>query len=123
LDAPLDLVATLRDAAAPGHFILVDCLTLWLSNLLLAEADWESELEQLIMVLGSARGEIVLVSNEVGWGIVPENALARSFRDAQGLVNQAVAEMAETVVLMTAGLPLALKGSMPELRKQKAARL
>jgi adenosylcobinamide kinase / adenosylcobinamide-phosphate guanylyltransferase len=121
-DAPLDLVATLKHADNRSNFVLVDCLTLWISNLLLGELDWEVELEQLLMALGAVRGDVVLVSNEVGLGVVPDNALARKFRDAQGITNQAVAELSETVVLLTAGLPLALKGKLPEVQKLRRAR-
>jgi adenosylcobinamide kinase / adenosylcobinamide-phosphate guanylyltransferase len=112
-DAPLDLPATISHADGARHFILVDCLTLWLTNVVLAELDWEEELEKLILALGSIQGDIVLVSNEVGMGIVPDTALGRQFRDAQGITNQAVAEIAETVILVAAGLPLALKGQLP----------
>jgi adenosylcobinamide kinase / adenosylcobinamide-phosphate guanylyltransferase len=116
-DAPLDLVATLKHANGVNHFILVDCLTLWISNLMLAEMDWEAELENFILALGTLTCDVVLVTNEVGQGVVPDNSLARAFRDAQGITNQSVAEIAETVVLMTAGLPLALKGRLQERRK------
>ncbi len=116
-DTPIDLVATLQHCDGPRHYILIDCLTLWLSNLMLSELDWEAELEKLILALGALRADVALVSNEVGMGVVPDNALARSFRDAQGITNQSVAEIAECVVLMTAGLPLSLKGELPERRK------
>jgi adenosylcobinamide kinase / adenosylcobinamide-phosphate guanylyltransferase len=95
------------DEAAP---VLVDCLTLWLSNRLLADADVEEEIEQLAGVLAHRSGPLVLVTNEVGSGIVPDNALARRFRDAQGRLNQRMAVLADRVVLVVAGLPLALKG-------------
>lgn len=114
-DAPLDLVATLQHADRPGHFVLVDCLTLWLSNLMLAETDWSLDLEKLIVALGSAKADVVLVSNEVGLGIVPDTPLGRKFRDAQGITNQSVAAIAETVIFMAAGLPLLLKGRLPKL--------
>ncbi len=120
-DAPLDLVSTLQHVDGAGHFILLDCLTLWISNLMLSEIPWEAELEQLILSLGALKGDVVLVSNEVGMGVVPDNALARAFRDAQGITNQAVAEVAETVVLMTAGLPFALKGQLPTLKARRRA--
>jgi adenosylcobinamide kinase/adenosylcobinamide-phosphate guanylyltransferase len=112
IDTPVELAATLQNYDRPGVFILVDCLTLWLTNLMLAEAPWENDLEKLVEVLGECEGDIVLVSNEVGMGIVPENALARSFRDAQGLINQSVAEIADIVVLMAAGLPVVIKGRL-----------
>jgi adenosylcobinamide kinase / adenosylcobinamide-phosphate guanylyltransferase len=94
-------------------FILVDCLTLWLSNLLLAERDCDAEIRNFVAHLKTSSSRIVIVSNEVGLGIVPENKLARRFRDVQGLANQRVAEVALNVVFMAAGLPLILKGPWP----------
>jgi len=108
-EAPLDLAGALRAQAEAGHPVLIDCLTLWLSNLILARRDVEAETCRLIEQLSCARMPVVAVSNEVGLGIVPENALARAFRDAQGRLNAAVAEQAEHVLLMAAGLPLTLK--------------
>jgi adenosyl cobinamide kinase/adenosyl cobinamide phosphate guanylyltransferase len=108
IEAPRDLVGTLRGAnAAP---ILIDCLTLWLSNLLLAEADVDAEIDRLERVLLEL-GAVVLVANEVGSGIVPDNALARRFRDMQGILNQRIAACADRVVLVVAGLPLVVKGN------------
>jgi adenosylcobinamide kinase/adenosylcobinamide-phosphate guanylyltransferase len=89
---------------------IVDCLTFWLSNRLLADADLEKETEKLVGVLTNHAGPVVLVTNEVGSGIVPDNALARRFRDAQGRFNQRMAALADRVVLVVAGLPLVLKG-------------
>jgi adenosylcobinamide kinase / adenosylcobinamide-phosphate guanylyltransferase len=96
-----------------GRFILVDCLTLWLSNFILAERDWQAPTTALCGVLQRMEADVVLVSNEVGLSIVPENKLGRQFRDAQGLVNQRVAAASEHVVFVTAGLPLVLKGALP----------
>ena len=110
LEEPLDLTAALKREAAPGRVILVDCLTLWLSNLLLAERDLEAAEAELCAALKDLSGPLVLVSNEVGLGIVPENALARRFRDAAGRLNQSVAAVADLVVFTAAGLPLVLKG-------------
>jgi adenosylcobinamide kinase / adenosylcobinamide-phosphate guanylyltransferase len=111
VEAPRDLPAAL--GAAPfGAPILVDCVTLWLSNLLLAEADIEGEMRRLHDVLPRRQGTTVLVGNEVGYGIVPDNALARRFRDLQGGLNQRLAARADRVVLMVAGLPLLVKGSL-----------
>ncbi len=110
VEAPVALAVAIKELDRKDAFILVDCLTLWLSNLLLAEMNWEDELEQLVEVLGSLKGEVVLVSNEVGLGIVPDNALARRFRDAQGITNQSIAEVADVVVMMIAGIALELKG-------------
>jgi adenosylcobinamide kinase / adenosylcobinamide-phosphate guanylyltransferase len=90
--------------------VLVDCLTLWLSNRLLAHVNLEEETERLVSVLASHTAPLVLVTNEVGSGIVPDNALARSFRDAQGRLNQRMAALADRVVLVVAGLPLVVKG-------------
>lgn len=89
---------------------LVDCLTLWLSNLLMAERDWSAEADGLLEALGRQDSPVVLVSNEVGMGLVPMNALGRAFRDAQGALNQQVAEAADAVEFVVAGLPLRLKG-------------
>ncbi|WP_428396024.1 bifunctional adenosylcobinamide kinase/adenosylcobinamide-phosphate guanylyltransferase [Lichenicoccus sp.] len=109
LEAPLDLAGALdRAAAAP---VLVDCLTLWLSNLLLGEHDIEAAIRGLDMALERRGGPRVLVSNEVGLGIVPENTLARRFRDAAGSLHQRLAARADHVVLVTAGLPLVLKSA------------
>ncbi|TCK29066.1 adenosylcobinamide kinase /adenosylcobinamide-phosphate guanylyltransferase [Ancylobacter aquaticus] len=110
LDAPHDLAATLK-ALPPGRPVLVDCLTLWLSNRLLAEADLATESAAMVEALASHDGPVIAVSNEVGLSIVPDNALARRFRDAQGRLNQQVAARADSVVFMVAGLPLFVKGS------------
>jgi adenosylcobinamide kinase/adenosylcobinamide-phosphate guanylyltransferase len=107
LEAPLDLAGALGEVGA-SEFAVVDCLTLWLSNLMHAERDLEAEAAGLISALGGR--DVVLVSNEVGLGIVPDNALARRFRDAAGRLNQAVAGAADHVVFVAAGLPLTLKG-------------
>jgi adenosylcobinamide kinase/adenosylcobinamide-phosphate guanylyltransferase len=108
VEAPLDLAATLTaHGTAP---VLVDCLTLWLSNLMMADAPIEQELGRLAQALAKATGPMVLVANEVGSGIVPDNALARRFRDLQGSLNQRIAALADQVVLVVAGLPLSLKG-------------
>jgi adenosylcobinamide kinase / adenosylcobinamide-phosphate guanylyltransferase len=110
IEAPRDLAGAVarlpRDAA-----VLVDCLTLWLSNLMLASADIEAETKRLDAALMKTEGRVVLVSNEVGLAIVPDNALARRFRDQQGMLNQRMAARADAVVLMVAGLPLFVKGS------------
>jgi adenosylcobinamide kinase / adenosylcobinamide-phosphate guanylyltransferase len=108
VEAPHDLAAALA-AVATDTPVLVDCLTLWLSNRILAEADLEAEIAGLEAALRSRRAPVVLVSNEVGSGIVPDNELARRFRDLQGRVNQRMAARADRVVLMVAGLPLVVK--------------
>jgi adenosylcobinamide kinase / adenosylcobinamide-phosphate guanylyltransferase len=110
IEAPRDLAAAL--AACGEAPVLVDCLTLWLSNLMLAEATIEEETAQLEKTLVAANGPFVLVANEVGSGIVPSYPLGRRFRDAQGVLNQRIAARAERVVLMVAGLPLVVKGTL-----------
>lgn len=108
VEAPLDLAAAL--AGAPERQpVLVDCLTLWLSNHMLAGHDVDAESDRLAAVLARPRGPWFVVSNEVGLGVVPDNALARRFRDAQGRLNQKVAAAADRVVLMVAGLPMQVK--------------
>ncbi|GLK72669.1 bifunctional adenosylcobinamide kinase/adenosylcobinamide-phosphate guanylyltransferase [Ancylobacter dichloromethanicus] len=111
-DAPHDLAGALG-GLPPGQPVLVDCLTLWLSNRLLAGADVAAESAALVEALAAHDGPVVAVSNEVGLGIVPDNALARRFRDAQGRLNQMVAARAGTVLFMVAGLPMLVKGSPP----------
>ncbi len=108
IDAPLDLAGAL-DAVPAGRPVLVDCLTLWLTNHMLAGHDLEAECATLSQVLSRPRGPWFVVSNEVGQGIVPDNALARRFRDEAGRLNQQVAAAAGTVLLMVAGLPLKVK--------------
>ena len=109
VEAPLELPQAIAEAARPGHFLLVDCLTLWLTNLILGEQDVADHSKQLLEAIAACQAQLVLVSNEVGLGIVPENALARRFRDEAGVLNQKVAQAADRVVLVTAGLPLTLK--------------
>lgn len=107
-EVPLDLVEALA-ATDGGGARLIDCLTLWLSNLLHAERDWSREVARLADALPRQRSPVVLVTNEVGLGIVPDNALARIFRDAAGLMNQTVAGVADEVEFVVAGLPMKLK--------------
>ena len=112
VEVPCALAATL---AAPGSApILVDCLTLWLSNLMMADAPIEAEFDRLGQALHKATAPVVMVANEVGSGIVPDNALARRFRDLQGWLNQRIAAQADNVVLVVAGLPLFVKGRPTE---------
>jgi adenosylcobinamide kinase / adenosylcobinamide-phosphate guanylyltransferase len=109
-EAPHDLKSALASCGnAPA---LIDCLTLWLSNVMLADADIDGQIAELEAALAAAAAPVVLVSNEVGSGIVPEYPLGRRFRDQQGLLNQRIAARAERVVLMVAGLPLAVKGTL-----------
>lgn len=111
VEEPLALAAAIRSRAAPDCVILVDCLTLWVTNLLMApeNTDLHAAVDELIRALQGVRGPVILVSNEVGTGIVPENALARRFRDAAGMANQAVAAIADRVVWMVAGIPVTVK--------------
>ena len=107
-EEPFDLLSVLR-ARNPSRPALVDCLTFWLSNLMLAGQDWEGPVRDLAAALPGLPAPTVLVTNEVGTGIVPENALARRFRDAAGWMNQAVAAAADEVFLSVAGCPLRVK--------------
>ena len=109
IEAPLDLVGTLRRECDAGHAVLVDCLTLWLTNLMVAGRPVRAEMARLIELLPSLPGTLVLVSNEVGLGVVPTDAMARAFIDDAGWLHQRIAEQADVVVFMAAGLPLHLK--------------
>ncbi|MBV8652685.1 MAG: bifunctional adenosylcobinamide kinase/adenosylcobinamide-phosphate guanylyltransferase [Alphaproteobacteria bacterium] len=113
VEEPLDLAGRLAETARPDCPILVDCLTLWLSNLMLADADVAAASAGLIATLLKLAGPVVLGANEVGLGIVPDNALARAFRDHAGQLNQAVAAIADRVVFLAAGLPMVLKDVPP----------
>jgi adenosylcobinamide kinase / adenosylcobinamide-phosphate guanylyltransferase len=111
VEEPLALVDTLTREAIRGRAVLVDCLTLWLSNLMMAERDPDIEARRLTRFLGVAKYPVVFVSNEVGLGLVPETPLGRRFRDAQGRLNQLIAACVPNVVFIAAGLPLWLKQS------------
>jgi adenosylcobinamide kinase / adenosylcobinamide-phosphate guanylyltransferase len=106
IEEPADVAPLVASGPEPK---LVDCLTLWLTNLILAAEDIEAHTDKLLAAARSAQAPIVFVSNEIGLGIVPENALARDFRDRAGRLNQAVAAVAHRVVFMAAGLPMVLK--------------
>ncbi|WP_170333442.1 bifunctional adenosylcobinamide kinase/adenosylcobinamide-phosphate guanylyltransferase [Ruegeria arenilitoris] len=112
VEAPFDLGPALADLT-PDHICLIDCATMWLTNHLLAENDLEQAQSALLQALKSCRAPIVIVSNEVGHGIVPDNALSRRFREAQGRLNIGLAAQADLAVQVTAGLPLVLKGQLP----------
>jgi len=112
VEAALDLCPALA-AAGADEAVLIDCATLWLTNHLLADHDLVAEADRLLAALAACPSPVVIVSNEVGWGIVPENALARRFRDEQGRLNQQLAAQAGLVVTVIAGLPLTLKGVLP----------
>lgn len=107
IEAPLDLCGALAQADGP---VLVDCLTLWLSNLMGAGRDWRAGAEALAVSLAAQETPVVLVTNEVGSGIVPDNRLARDFRDAQGWLNQRIGDAADEVWLAVAGQGLQIKG-------------
>jgi len=109
IEEPLALCETLTNHAAPTNAILVDCLTLWLSNLMMAGRDIEQETEKLASLISNLAGPVVFVSNELGMGLVPETAIGREFRDHQGRLNQRVARAADSVSFIAAGYPLHLK--------------
>lgn len=108
VEAPLDLAGALGGLGA-GDVVVVDCLTLWLSNLMLDDRDVAAAVAQLVVAVERFEGRLWLVSNEVGFGIVPDNALARRFRDEAGRLHQALAQAADVVTLVVAGLTLRLK--------------
>ncbi|MEZ5870824.1 MAG: bifunctional adenosylcobinamide kinase/adenosylcobinamide-phosphate guanylyltransferase [Nitratireductor sp.] len=109
VEAPLQLAQAIEGEAAVGNAVLVDCLTLWITNLMMAEADIAGEVKTLANMLATVKVPVVVVSNETGLGIVPDNAMARAFRDHAGLANQKMAAVAHTVWFVAAGLPLLLK--------------
>jgi adenosylcobinamide kinase/adenosylcobinamide-phosphate guanylyltransferase len=109
VEAPRDLAGAVRDLTE-GDVAVIDCLTLWISNLMLDGAEIGPAVAELTAALAASPADLVVISNEVGQGIVPDNALARRFRDEAGWANQALAAAADRVVLVTAGLPLLLKG-------------
>jgi adenosylcobinamide kinase/adenosylcobinamide-phosphate guanylyltransferase len=109
IEEPLELAAALTAETEQGAAVLVDCLTLWLGNLMGKDRDVEAEIAGLVAALIQFGGPVVFVSNEVGLGIVPDNAMARRFRDLAGTLHQRLAEQADRVVFVAAGLPLTLK--------------
>jgi adenosylcobinamide kinase / adenosylcobinamide-phosphate guanylyltransferase len=109
IEAPLDLVAALRQADGAKSFTLIECFTVWINNLIYHDKDVAGEVELFRASLASSKGHVVIVSNEVGLGIVPDNALARRFRDEAGRAHQAIADVADEVVFIAAGLPMMLK--------------
>jgi adenosylcobinamide kinase/adenosylcobinamide-phosphate guanylyltransferase len=115
VEEPLALANALQQAAARHDVILVDCLTLWITNLLGAGRDVAAAVEQLAGTLAEIESSrVILVSNEVGLGIVPDNPLARTFRDLAGATHQRIAETCDDVYFVIAGLPLTLKGAPPD---------
>ena len=111
VEAPLRLAEAIRRESVPRTCLLVDCLTVWLGNLMHHGHDVEAAREALLESLAAASGPVVLVANEVGLGIVPDNAMARAFRDHAGRLNQAVAGLSERVYFVAAGLPVNVKGA------------
>lgn len=111
VEEPLDLARAISISSTLETIVMVDCLTLWASNLILAEHDADAAIAELIRAVRDARGPIILVANEVGLGIVPDNALARRFRDVAGRINQQMAAAIDEVVMVFAGLPIVLKPS------------
>ncbi|MEP3247399.1 MAG: bifunctional adenosylcobinamide kinase/adenosylcobinamide-phosphate guanylyltransferase [Sneathiella sp.] len=109
IEEPLDIAHILKKEAAPDRVILVDCLTLWISNLMMAEKDLEQAFSLLCQCLEALKGPVIFVSNEVGQGIVPDNKMARDFRDHAGQLHQRIAAAANSVYFITAGLPQKLK--------------
>ena len=112
VEEPIEVARTIASPALDGDGILMDCVTIWLSNVLLQEGEdaCTRRRTELLEALRARRNAVVLVSNEVGMGIVPESALGRTFRDLAGWLNQDLAAVADTVVFVAAGLPLVLKG-------------
>ena len=112
IEEPLDMAKALSDTTA-GDVVLLDCASMWLTNHLMADTDLETETETLMTALSNCPSRIVVVSNEVGMGIVPDNALARRFRIEQGKLNQRLAAASDLAVFVVAGLPQVLKGQLP----------
>ncbi|RBP15475.1 adenosylcobinamide kinase /adenosylcobinamide-phosphate guanylyltransferase [Roseiarcus fermentans] len=112
-EEPLDLVEALAAETRPGRVALVDCLTLWLTNVMLSGRDVEAEVARLVGAIPALAGPAIFVSNEVGYGLVPTTPIGRRFRDAQGRTNAAVARVADAVALVAAGLPTLLKPAPP----------
>jgi adenosylcobinamide kinase / adenosylcobinamide-phosphate guanylyltransferase len=113
LEEPRDVARALSGVTG-GEAVLIDCATLWLTNVILAEGDLQAEETAFMTALDACAAPVVIVSNETGQGIVPDDALARRFRNAQGALNQRLAARADLVVVVMAGLPLVLKGTLPE---------
>lgn len=109
IEEPLAIAEVLRSRVGEGDAVLVDCLTLWLSNLMATERDVQAAVDDLLMAMSACAARVVFISNEVGWGIVPDNEMARRFRDEAGRMHQRIAERADGVVAVMAGLPLVLK--------------
>ena len=117
VEEPLFLSTRLEEVRHPCSVVVVDCLTLWVSNLLGAVEkggrEIQNQMDEFLNVLKNNQTPVILIGNEVGWGIVPENALARNFRDLSGRLQQEIAQIADQVILMVAGIPLVVKGNRP----------
>ncbi|WP_139193979.1 bifunctional adenosylcobinamide kinase/adenosylcobinamide-phosphate guanylyltransferase [Pseudorhodobacter antarcticus] len=111
VEAPRDISAALAEVG-PKEVALLDCATMWLTNTMLAQADMDAEMDGFMAALAGCAAPVVVVTNELGWSIVPDNALARRFRDAQGRLNQRLSAQAGLVVAVISGLPLVLKGAL-----------
>jgi adenosylcobinamide kinase/adenosylcobinamide-phosphate guanylyltransferase len=109
-EVPLELTRTLGEIDQAGRVVLIDCLTLWVTNLMMSEADISARAAELVARVSASRATVLLVSNEVGLGIVPENRMAREFRDHAGRLHQQIAAAASDVFFIAAGLPLRMKG-------------
>jgi adenosylcobinamide kinase/adenosylcobinamide-phosphate guanylyltransferase len=120
IEAPFEPARAIRDAGSKS-FILLDCITVWIGNLLHKQIPAGPKVEELCAELAAATGTIVIVSNETGLGIVPDNAMARAFRDEAGRANQAIAALADEVVFIAAGLPLKLKTARRKQHKRRRA--
>lgn len=110
VESPISLCAAVEQACDENHSVLVDCLTLWLSNIMHAEMNVDEEVQRLAETIQVVSTPLIIVSNEVGMGIVPETLLGRRFRDAQGRLNQKIGQVCDRVEFVAAGLPLRLKG-------------
>jgi adenosylcobinamide kinase / adenosylcobinamide-phosphate guanylyltransferase len=109
VEAPIDLPAAVRNEAKPGNMLLVDTVTMWIANLMAAGRNIAGDVDSLLAAVAARKAPIVVVSDETGLGIVPDNAIARLFRDHAGTANQAVARLADRVFLVAAGIPVCIK--------------
>jgi adenosylcobinamide kinase/adenosylcobinamide-phosphate guanylyltransferase len=112
IEEPIELSEAIRAAAEAHDAILVDCLTLWITNLIMADRNVADAVDELVETLAAVQASVILVSNEVGLGIVPDNAMARMFRDLAGAAHQRLAEICDEAYFIVAGLPITLKGGV-----------
>ncbi len=115
IEEPRNLVGAIERLARPERIVVVDCLTLWLSNLSFDQENISMETARLAVGAKSVAGPIIFVTNELGLGLVPETRIGREFRDAQGRLNQAMAQACDRVIFVAAGLPLNLKPSLTKI--------